>query len=271
MKKKYKLMGLASVALLFLSACGRGQVSHQSEGAWEKFVYFFAEIIRFFSINGRIGIGIIIFTILIRTLLLPLFNMQLKSGQKMQEIQPELKALQAKYPGKDRESRMLLAEESQKLYKEYGVNPYASLFPLLIQMPVLWALYQALTRVEFLKTGSFLWMDIGDKDPYFILPVLAAVFTFLSSWLTNKAAKERSGVMVAMNIILPIFILLVGFNLASGVALYWVISNAYQVFQILLLNNPFKIIAERERLEKEARELEARKRRAKKKAQKKRR
>ena len=87
---------------------------------------------------------------------------------------------------------MRMAEESQELYKKYGVNPYASLFPLLIQMPVLWALYQALTRVEFLKTGSFLWMDIGDKDPYFILPVLAAIFTFLSSWLTNKAAKERN-------------------------------------------------------------------------------
>ena len=66
------------------------------------------------------------------------------------------------------------------------------------------------------------------------------------------------------------FILLIGFNLASGVALYWVVSNAYQVFQILLLNNPFKIIAERQRLEDEARELEAKKRRAKKKAHKKR-
>jgi membrane protein oxaA 1 len=64
--------------------------------------------------------------------------------------------------------------------------------------------------------------------------------------------------------------LLIGFNLASGVALYWVVSNAYQVFQILLLNNPFKIIAERQRLEDEARELEAKKRRAKKKAHKKR-
>ena len=165
---------------------------------------------------------------------------------------------------------MRMAEESQELYKKHGVNPYASLFPLLIQMPVLWALYQALTRVEFLKTGSFLWMDIGDKDPYFILPVLAAIFTFLSSWLTNKAAKERNGMMITMNIILPIFILLIGFNLASGVALYWVVSNAYQVFQILLLNNPFKIIAERQRLEDEARELEAKKRRAKKKAHKKR-
>ena len=269
-KKKYRIIGLAVAALLFLSACGRSQVTSHSSDAWEKFVYFFAETIRFLSINGRIGIGIILFTLLIRTILLPLFNLQLKSGQKMQELQPELKALQTKYPGKDRESRMRMAEESQELYKKHGVNPYASLFPLLIQMPVLWALYQALTRVEFLKTGSFLWMDIGDKDPYFILPVLAAIFTFLSSWLTNKAAKERNGMMITMNIILPIFILLIGFNLASGVALYWVVSNAYQVFQILLLNNPFKIIAERQRLEDEARELEAKKRRAKKKAHKKR-
>ena len=270
MKKKYRIIGLAVAALLFLSACGRSQVTSHSSDAWEKFVYFFAETIRFLSINGRIGIGIILFTFLIRTILLPLFNLQLKSGQKMQELQPELKALQTKYPGKDRESRMRMAEESQELYKKHGVNPYASLFPLLIQMPVLWALYQALTRVEFLKTGSFPWMDIGNKDPYFILPVLAAIFTFLSSWLTNKAAKERNGMMITMNIILPIFILLIGFNLASGVALYWVVSNAYQVFQILLLNNPFKIIAERQRLEDEARELEAKKRRAKKKAHKKR-
>ena len=270
MKKKYRIIGLADAALLFLSACGRSQVTSHSSDAWEKFVYFFAETIRFLSINGRIGIGIILFTFLIRTILLPLFNLQLKSGQKMQELQPELKALQTKYPGKDRESRMRMAEESQELYKKYGVNPYASLFPLLIQMPVLWALYQALTRVEFLKTGSFLLMDIGDIDPYIILPVLAAIFTFLSSWLTNKAAKERNGMMITMNIILPIFILLIGFNLASGVALYWVVSNAYQVFQILLLNNPFKIIAERQRLEDEARELEAKKIRAKKKAHKKR-
>ncbi|EHJ52889.1 YidC/Oxa1 family membrane protein insertase [Streptococcus macacae] len=272
MKKNYKLVGLALGAFVFLSACGRGQVTGQSSGMWERFVYFFAEVIRYLSINGQIGIGIILFTLIIRTILLPLFNMQLKSGQKMQELQPELKALQAKYSGKkDRESRLRLTEETQELYKKHGVNPYASLWPLAIQMPVLLALYQALSRVAFLKEGTFLWVDIAKPDPYFILPILAAVFTFLSSWLTNKAAKERNGMMVVMTIVLPIFILVIGINMASGIALYWALSNAYQVFQILLLNNPFKIIAERQRLEAEARELEAKKRRAMKKARKKRR
>ena len=84
-----------------------------------------------------------------------------------------------KYPGKDMESRTALAEETQKLYKEKGVNPYASFIPLFIQMPVLLALFQALTRVDFMKTGHFLWLNLGATDPTFILPLLAALFTFL--------------------------------------------------------------------------------------------
>ena len=74
------------MALLILAACGRSQITSQSSGIWERFVYFFAEIIRFLSINGNIGVGIILFTLLIRILLMPLYHIQLKSGQKMQEI-----------------------------------------------------------------------------------------------------------------------------------------------------------------------------------------
>ena len=80
-----------------------------------------------------------------------------------------MRALQAKYPGKDTDSRMALAQESQALYKKYGVNPYSSLLPLLIQLPVMYALFQALSRVAFLKTGSFLWLELSQPDPYFIL------------------------------------------------------------------------------------------------------
>ena len=76
---------------------------------------------------------------------------------------------------KDMESRNLLATETQKLYKELGVNPLASFIPLFVQMPVLIALYQALTRVSFLRTGHFLWLNLAETDPYYILPVLAAL------------------------------------------------------------------------------------------------
>lgn len=270
MKRKVKITSIGLTALMLLSACGRGDISPTSPNGWEQLVYFFARAIRWLSFGGLTGLGIILFTIIIRALLMPLYNMQMKSGQQMQDLQPELKALQAKYPGKDTDSRMKLAEESQALYKKYGVNPYASMWPLLVQMPVMIALYQALIRVPFLRTGTFLWVELSQADPYYVLPVLAAVFTFLSSWLTNKAAKEKNFVMTAMTYVMPVFIFFVGFRLASGVVLYWTVSNAFQVFQILLLNNPFKIIAERVRVENEEKERQAKIRRAKKKAKKRR-
>ena len=156
------------------------------------------------------------------------------------------------------------------LYKEYGVNPYATMLPLVVQLPILMALYQALTRVAFLKTGTFLWIELSQPDPYYILPVLAALFTFLSTWLTNKAAREKNFAITLMTYVMPIIIFFFGFRLASGVVLYWTVSNAFQVFQILLLNNPFKIIAEREAKERAEKEHAAKIRRAKKKAQKRR-
>lgn len=268
MKKKLSASGVLVGALLFLSACGQGPVTSQSKGLWDSFVYLFAQAIRGLGFGGQVWLGIVLFTLLIRTALLPLFNMQMRSSQKMQELQPQLRALQAKYPGRDTDSRLRLAEASQALYKESGVNPYASLLPLLVQMPVLLALYQALTRVDFLKSGTFLWTEIAQPDPYFILPILAAVLTFLSSWLMTKASVEKNGVMTTMTYLMPAMILLISFSLASGVVLYWVVSNAYQVFQILLLNNPFKVIAERERLVQEEKEKASKVRRAKKKAQK---
>ncbi len=268
MKRKIKLTGLGLVAITLLAACGRGEVTASSTNAWEQIVFFFAKAIQWLSIGGSTGLGIILFTIILRVLMMPLYNIQIKSGQKMQELQPQLRELQAKYPGAD--NRVQLAEASQVLYKEYGVNPYASLVPLLIQMPILLALFQALTRVSFLKTGIFLWVELSHTDPYFILPILAAVFTFLSSWLTNKAAPEKNFAMTLMTYVMPLIILVTGFSFASGVVLYWAVSNAFQVFQIMLLNNPFKIIEERQRLVTEEKEREAKIRRAKKKAQKKR-
>ena len=266
MKKKLKISGLGALALLVLSACGRSDVTSQSSGLWERLIYIFGQAIQSLSLGGSIGIGIIIFTILIRAVMIPLYNKQIKSSRELQELQPELRQLQREYAG--RENREALAYAQQELYKKHGVNPYASFIPLLIQLPILMALYGALTRVPELREGSFLWVDLGQKDPYFILPILAAVFTFLSTWLTNKAATERSGMLWVMNITMPIFILWFGTQLSSGVALYWAVSNAFQVAQILIFNNPFKLIAERERLEAEEKERQAKIRRAKKKAHK---
>ncbi len=272
--KKGKLTILMLFSLLFLVGCQSSSqvadITSSSTSLWEKFVFFFAQMIKSLSFGGLTGLGIILFTIVIRIVLLPLYNMQIKSSQKMQALQPQLRALQAKYPGKDMDSRVQLSEETQALYKEQGINPWASFLPLFLQLPILMALFQALTRVEFLREGHFLWLEIAKPDPYFILPILAAGFTFLSTWLTSKANPNKDTMTTVMTYIAPGLILLFAVQVASGVALYWTASNAFQVAQLLLFNNPFKVIAEREAAERAVKEKEAKIRRAKKKMAKRR-
>jgi len=240
-KKKLQLTSLLGLSLLIMTACATNgatsDITADSADFWSKFVYFFAEIIRFLSFDISIGVGIILFTVLIRTLLLPVFQVQMVASRKMQEAQPRIKALREQYPGRDMESRTKLEQEMSKVFKEMGVRQSDSLWPILIQMPV---------RVDFLKTGHFLWINLGGVDTTLVLPILAAVFTFLSTWLSNKALSERNGATTAMMYGIPVLIFIFGVYAPSGVALYWTVSNAYQVLQTYFLNNPFKIIAERE-------------------------
>lgn len=272
-KKKLQLTSLLSLSLVIMTACATNgtssDITADSTDFWSKFVYFFAEIIRFLSFDISIGVGIILFTILIRTILLPVFQTQMVASRKMQEAQPRIKALREQYPGRDMESRTKLDQEMRKVYKELGIKHSSSLWPILIQMPVLLALFQALSRVDFLKTGHFLWINLGGVDTSFVLPILAAVFTFLSSWLSNKALSEKSGATTGMMYGMPVLIFVFAISAPSGVALYWAVSNAYQVLQTYFLNNPFKIIAEREAVAQAEKDLEGKKRKALKKAQKK--
>ena len=177
---------------------------------------------------------------------MPLMHFQTKSMRKTQELQPKIKALQAQYSAKDMETQQKLKEETQKLYAEHNVNPYAGCLPLLVQMPILMALWQAIQRVPELSQGHFLWLNLGEKDPYLILPILAAVFTFASTYLSSMSQVESNASLKIMNFAMPLMILMMGLGLASGLSLYWVVSNAFQVVQTLLINNPFKIRKERE-------------------------
>ena len=179
-----------------------------------------------------------------------------------------MRELQERYSGTDLESRQLLNDATQQLYKDNDIKMSASFVPIFIQLPILMALFQALTRVEALKVGQFLWLNLGEKDPYYILPVLAALFTYLSMWLSNKAALEKNMATTVMAYLMPLMIFWFAVNAASGVALYWVVSNAFQVVQTLLLNNPFKIVAERQAKLDAEKERQAKIRRAQKKARK---
>ncbi|KZL37186.1 membrane protein insertase YidC [Secundilactobacillus collinoides] len=247
-------MGSIVALAVLLTACGNQPITSHSTGFWDGVVLLnFSRAIIWLSnlFNGSYGVGIIVFTIIVRIIILPLMIFQTRSMRKTQEIQPQLKALQKKYSSKDQETMAKLREEQQKLYSEAGVNPVAGCLPMLVQLPIIWALYQAIFRTHVLRTGSFLWLQLGSRDPYFILPILAAVFTFFSSWLMMKGQPESNGMTTMMTVTTPIIIFITALSLPSAVSLYWVVTNAFQVGQTLVIQNPWKIRREREVQERE--------------------
>lgn len=272
-KRLLAALALVTVFALVLSGCATQTtqkptpISHNSSNWWDAWVvYYLSQFVLWIAkvCGGSYGWAIIIFTVIIRVILLPLNAVQINSTRKMQEIQPELKALQEKYSSKDLETRNKLNEETQKLYKEAGVNPYAGCLPMVIQLPVMWALYQAIWRTPELQNGKFLWMDLGKPDPYYILPILAAVFTFLSSYIATLSVPKSSQTMMTkmMSYVMAIMVGIWAIVFQSAISLYWVISNLFQVGQTLVLQNPFKYRKEQEAKEEAERERQRKMRRA---------
>ncbi|MCT3074128.1 membrane protein insertase YidC [Leuconostoc citreum] len=257
---------IALAIIIVASLTFKGHVA--SNSFWSAIVAAFTSSILGTSawFGNNYGLGIIVFTILIRFLILPLMVYQIQSMMKMQVVQPALKALQAKYPGKDTESRQLMMAEQQALYKKEGVNPFASMLPLIVQMPVLFALYQSIYNSPVLKSGKFLWLQLGSRDPYYVLPVLAAVFTFASSWLSMQSTPEQNGMTKAMPYIFPVVIFFSAMAVPSALSLYWVVGNLFQTIQTFFLQNPFKIRRERELAAQKERDMKRKIKKAKRSA-----
>ncbi|MET3357688.1 UNVERIFIED_ORG: YidC/Oxa1 family membrane protein insertase [Leuconostoc holzapfelii] len=257
---------IALAIIIVASLTFKGHVA--SNSFWSAIVAAFTSSILGTSawFGNNYGLGIIVFTILIRFLILPLMVYQIQSMMKMQVVQPALKALQAKYPGKDNESRQLMMAEQQALYKKEGVNPFASMLPLIVQMPVLFALYQSIYNSPVLKSGKFLWLQLGSHDPYYVLPVLAAVFTFASSWLSMQSTPEQNGMTKAMPYIFPVVIFFSAMAVPSALSLYWVVGNLFQTIQTFFLQNPFKIRRERELAAQKERDMKRKIKKAKRSA-----
>ena len=170
MKKRILLIvGLVFVMAL-LSGCTEinQPINAKSEGFWNEFiVYPLSMLITTVShaLGNSFGAGIIVVTILIRLLILPLMIKQTRSTKAMQAIQPEMQKLKEKYASKDAATQQKLQQETMALFQKHGVNPLAGCFPLIIQMPILIGFYHAIMRTEEIKQYSFLWFDLGDKDP----------------------------------------------------------------------------------------------------------
>ncbi len=171
------------------------------------------------------GLAIILMTIVIKMLLYPLTVKQIKSMKAMQELQPKMKKLQEQY----KTNPQMMQQEMQRLYQEAGVNPLAGCLPLLVQMPFLMAIFYALRDAAYEGNPSFLWLpSLSEKDPYYILPVLSALSTYLVSKQTTDMDNSQAKMMM---MIMPLFIGWMSTNFAAGLVIYWVTMNLVQIVQ----------------------------------------
>lgn len=271
-KRLLAVLAVISIAVVLTGCASQSTmhqppVSHTSGNWWDRWIVYYmsAFLLWLAKIMGNsYGWAIIIFTVIVRVILFPLNAMSIRSTTKMQSIQPQIDALRKKYPGRDTESRTLLSQETNKLYKEAGVNPYTGCLPLLIQLPVMYALYFAIIRTPQLQTGKFLWMDLSKTDPYYIMPILATVFTFLSTYISQLSTPKSSQTMMSKVMMYGMSIMVgaMAIGFPSAITLYWVISNLFQVVQTLILQNPFKYKREQEEKAKAEKERKHRIRKA---------
>jgi YidC/Oxa1 family membrane protein insertase len=173
-------------------------------------------------------LDIFIFTLIIKMILLPLTIKQTKSTVKMGSVQPKLKALQDKYKNDPQK----LQEKQMQLYKEEGVSPFAGCLPLIIQYPILIAMYYAVNSYVGFKGIPFLWVpDLYAPDPW-ILPVISGVTTLLSGlMMAPKTDDPSSKTTKSMNIFMSIFFVYISRRFKAALVLYWIISNLIQLAQ----------------------------------------
>lgn len=172
------------------------------------------------------GIVIIVFSILIKLLLLPLTNVQMKSLKRMKELEPKMIELREKY----KTDVKRLNEETMKLYKKEKINPFSGCLWLLPQMPIFFSLFSVLNNAFALRGAPFvLWIkDLSQKDPYFILPILMAVSMFVQQKMTTTDPKQK--MMIYM---MPILFLFLFRNMPSGLVLYWLVFNLLSLAQTI--------------------------------------
>jgi YidC/Oxa1 family membrane protein insertase len=173
---------------------------------------------------------------LIRVVLWPLNQMAMRSSMKMQRIQPELAEAQKKHTKNPDKQR----EELMRIYREHGMSPFSALsgcLPMLIPMPVLFALFFVFQNTIEFRGVSFWWMaDISQKDPFYILPAVMAASMFLSSWIGQRNTPPNPQAKM-MLYFLPVFMMVVLGNFAAGLNLYYAAQNLATIPQQWLIAN----------------------------------
>lgn len=218
-------------------------------------VEILGQLLRFiYNILPNYGIAIVVFTVFVRLCLFPLYYKQTGSMLKMQELQPKMKKIQDKYKGKtSNEDKQKMQIELSNLYSETGVNPLSGCLPLIIQLPIIWSLYRVLLQSSKYLSGidyHFLGIDLS-KAPHSMItiiffPLLAGLTTFLSMKLfaapqqqQEGAGEQMASMMKSMTFIFPLTTAFMAFKLPTGLGMYWITYNVFQIAQQYVLYQIF--------------------------------
>ncbi|MDQ0091903.1 YidC/Oxa1 family membrane protein insertase [Paenibacillus anaericanus] len=241
-RKQWILLILAIGLIAILAGCGTQATKvattteeMRNQGWWTaNVVYYFSLALDTFAkwFNGAYGLAILVMVLIVRTLILPLTLKQVKSSKAMQAIQPQLAKLKEQYKDNPQQQQA----ETMKLFQEHKVNPMAGCFPMLIQMPVFIALYNSIYNNSAIRDHSFLWLQLGEPDKWFILPVIAALTTFIQTkMMSNVNPNGMQGPMKFMMFIYPVLIFFMAYQFPAALPLYWIYSNLYTIVQNFLI------------------------------------
>jgi YidC/Oxa1 family membrane protein insertase len=192
-----------------------------------------------YALLGNYAAAIIVLTLLIKTILWPVQNKATNEMRKMAALSPKMTEMRDKF----KDNPQKLNEETMKLYKEYGVNPFSGCLPMLIQIPIFFGFYSMLGTAIELRNSSFFWVnDLSQPDtiadvlgfPINILPIVMAgtmVWQMIITPKTGDAMQQR------IFYFMPIIFLVFCYNYASGLALYWTTQNLFSIVQLYLTRN----------------------------------
>jgi len=200
---------------------------------------FFKVLLWINDMVGNWGWAIILFTLLVKLILFPLSYKGMMSMQKLKDLAPKMKELKDKYKDDPAKLNMKMME----LYRKHGANPMGGCLPLLLQIPVFFALYRVLLNADELQGAAWIpaWIDnLAVADPYYILPVLMGVSMWFQQKITpnNFTDPLQEKIFQWFPVIMALMFIIMPFP--SGLVLYWVVNNIFTIGQQYVINNAYK-------------------------------
>lgn len=180
---------------------------------------------------GNYGWAIVVLTIIVRIPFIPIINKGQRSMKKLQEAQPRMAEIREKY----KKDPKRMQKEMMEVYKKYNINPMGGCLPILLQIPVFFALYKVLaTAIELRNAPYLLWItDLSQKDPYYILPIVMGITMVIQQKMTPSAGDPRQQKLMMF---MPVIFTFMFLNFASGLVLYWLVNNILSIIQQMYIN-----------------------------------